>query len=122
MPKTPVIASMAASRPITPSAAVVMRAGNSTRASASGQVRMVKGKLAIDTGRHAIEGRHYLGRGYLRTDDEGGICLIFLGQREEHCGGGFFSKASYLPSSTTPTTCRRSCRHLENAGRPLGRC
>ena len=43
MPKMPVTASIAASRPMTPSATVAARAGNSTSSSASGQLCSVIG-------------------------------------------------------------------------------
>jgi hypothetical protein len=45
IPKISVMASIAAIKPITPRLAVATRAGNKTRASASGQLSNVNGKL-----------------------------------------------------------------------------
>jgi len=45
IPNIPVTASIAASKPITPRLAVATRVGNKTKASASGQLSNVNGKL-----------------------------------------------------------------------------
>ncbi len=92
MPKTPVIASMAARRPMTPRAAVAMRGGKRARESLSGQIRRVTGNAGIDAGEHAVQRGRYISGGQIGTHDQHGICLVSLRKREEHRRTGIFGQ------------------------------
>ena len=82
MPKMPVTASIAASIPIIPRAAVAVRAGNSTLLSASSQLRMVIGAVGAMLLKIRCKRSRHVAGGQAGAHYQIGVALFHLSRRD----------------------------------------